>query len=68
MISIETDARIIRIILNIANREKHIEQLRQELSQQSQFVPYSAFQRIDRGFTGYITTEALYTFLKYYII
>ena len=36
---IETDARIIRLILNIAKREKHIEQLRQKLSQQSQFDP-----------------------------
>jgi len=63
MISLETNARIIRIILDIAAEELTLEITRQELTQHPHFVPYSVFQRIDRKCVGYIRVEDLKNFL-----
>ena len=67
MISIETEARMIKFILTIGKEDSAIEQLRQNLAQLSYFEPYSAFQRIDKSLSGFITVEDLEIFLLYYL-
>jgi len=68
MISLETDARLVRLILAISKEEKALEVVRQVLAQQSKFEPYAAFQRLDKKYRGYLTTSDLKTFLQYFFI
>ena len=65
MMSKETEARVARVIMTIAQEEKAIEVVRQVLAEQSQFEPYAAFQRLDRQYHGYITSSDLKRYLKY---
>jgi len=64
MVSIETEARIVRLIMEIAKEERGIEVVRQVLAEQPLFEPYAAFQRIDRHYRGYLTSGDLRHFLK----
>ncbi len=66
MMSIETEARVARLIMEIAAHERQIEEFRQALARLPAFEPYAAFQRLDRKYTGYVTAKDLKLFLMYH--
>lgn len=65
MLSQETESRLARLIMAIANEEKKVELARQALAEQHHFEPFAAFQRIDRKCHGFISTNDIRVFLKY---
>lgn len=65
MISIETEARVAKLLLVLAEGEKSVEITRQVLADQLEFNPYSLFKRIDRESKNYIDEFNVVDFLKY---
>ena len=59
MISIETEARLAKIFLSLAEGEKAVETIRQVLTQQLEFDAYNIFRNIDRNNKNYIDEYAL---------
>ena len=51
------------LLLEISKQEKQLEVLRQILSEQYDFEPYSAFQRLDVERKGFINTTDIQNFL-----
>jgi hypothetical protein len=64
MLSIETEARVAKLFLNLADGEKSVEIARQLLNDQLDFDPYLAFKRIDREGKNYIDEYNIIDFLK----
>lgn len=65
MLSIETEARIAKVFLNLADGEKTVEINRQVLADQLDFDPYNAFRRLDAENKNYIDEFNIVDFLKY---
>ena len=63
MQSVETEARLARLIITISEMERQIEINRQIVAEQPLFEPYAAFQRIDREGKDYITPTDLNKFM-----
>ena len=57
MLSIETKQKLKDLFLCFAEGEIGIEKIRQILAAIKEFEPYSAFKRIDRESSGYITSK-----------
>ena len=64
MISIETQARLAKLLLNMADGEKSVEVTRQVLSEQIDFDCYKAFKRLDRESKNYVDAYNIVDFLK----
>ena len=64
MISIETEARVAKILLAIADGETCSEAVRQRLAHQIDFDPYNIFRMIDKSFNNYIDEYDILSFLK----
>jgi len=64
MIGLQTELKLAQLLKNIADGEKEIEVVRQVLAEQPDFEPYTAFKRIDRDGSGYISTWELHNFLR----
>ena len=64
MLSLDTQGHLASLIMTIAREEKGLEVIRQVLSEQALFTPYTAFLRIDRSKRGFIDKEDLKNFLQ----
>lgn len=64
MLSVETKARLMSLLVAIAEGEISIEKQRKALGKLVKFEPYSAFQRIDRRRTGFIDSLDILNFLR----
>lgn len=64
MLSIETEARLAKLFLNIADGEKAVETSRQVLSEQLDFDPYQIFKKLDKESKNYIDEFNIVDFLK----
>jgi hypothetical protein len=64
MLSVETEARITKLLLNLADGEKAIQTTRQILSNERQFDPYLAFKRFDKENKNSIDEFNIVEFLK----
>lgn len=64
MISIETEARVAKIFLAMADGEKSCEVIRQGLSQQRDFDPFNIFRILDKSFKNYLDEYDILTFLR----
>jgi len=63
MLSLETESRLSRALLKIADHELQIENLRVRLAEERDFEPYTTFKRIDRDGKGWISTSDLINFM-----
>ena len=68
MLSIETETRLAKFFLNLAEGEKSVEITRQVLADQKEFDPYQTFIRLDKENKNYIDAFNVVDFLKYIII
>ena len=64
MLSIETEARVAKLFLNLAEGEKSVEINRQVLADQLDFDPYQAFKRLDTQGKNSIDEFDIVDFLK----
>jgi hypothetical protein len=64
MISIETQARVAKVFLNLADGEKAVEITRQVLADQISFDAYQTFKRLDKEGKNYIDSYNIVDFLK----
>lgn len=64
MLSIETEARVAKLFINLAEGEKSVEINRQVLADQIDFDPYTAFKRIDSRLKNSIDEFDIVDFLK----
>jgi hypothetical protein len=65
MLSLETDAKLCRLMMNIAEGEKTIELSRQMLAEEPLFETYAAFKRLDDDSKGFINSLDLKKFMWY---
>lgn len=65
MLSIETEARITKLLLALAEGEKSIEIIRQIICGKIDFDPLSAFKLLDKKNNNYLTENDIKFFLKY---
>jgi hypothetical protein len=68
MISFETQARVAKVFLNLADGEKAVDISRQVLAEQISFDPYKIFKRLDKESKNYIDSYNIVEYLKYYVI
>jgi hypothetical protein len=59
MISYDTKLKLKDLFVCLADEELGIEKLRQVLASIKEFEPYSAFKRIDRDDTGFLTSKKI---------
>ena len=64
MLSIETEARLAKLFLNIADGEKAVETSRQVLGEQLDFDPYQTFKKLDSESKNYVDEFNIVEFLK----
>ncbi len=64
MLSIETEARVAKLFLTLAEGERSVEITRQVLSEQHLFDPYSVFKRFDTQNKGRIDEFDIVDFLR----
>lgn len=64
MVSLETEARLARLMLFVGQQEHEIEQTRQAIARLPNFEPYACFQRLDRLEHGYLTATDLFHFYR----
>jgi hypothetical protein len=64
MLSIETEARLAKLFLNVADGEKAVEISRQVLGEQLDFDPYQVFKKLDTESKNYIDEFNIVDFLK----
>jgi hypothetical protein len=64
MLSIETEARLAKLFLNIADGEKAVEKSRQLLGDQLDFDPYQTFKKLDLESKNYVDEFNIVDFLK----
>lgn len=64
MLSIETEARVVKLFINLFEGEKAVELCRDNLAIQRDFDAYQIFQRIDRERKNYIDEYNVVDFLK----
>lgn len=64
MVSIESQARLAKLLLNVSDGEKAVEVTRQVLTEQLDFDCYKAFKRIDRESKNYVDSYNIVDFLK----
>lgn len=65
MLSVDTENQLINLIKTIGREEKEIENIRIKLATMDNFLPYSAFQRINRRLANYIINIDIEQFLQY---
>lgn len=68
MISIETEARIAKLLLTLADGEREVETIRQVLAKQLGFDAHSIFRVLDKNLKNSIDEYDIFSFLKYYYI
>ena len=66
MISIETEARIAKFLLTLADGEREVETIRQVLAKQLGFDAYNIFRVIGKNLKNNIDEYDIYSFLKYF--
>lgn len=64
MLSIETEARVAKMFLTLADGENLVELKRQALADQLDFDPYLAFKRFDMENKNYIDEFNIVNFMK----
>jgi len=64
MLSIETEARVAKLFLSLAEGERSVEINRQVLADQLDFEPYSVFKRLDTQGKNSVDEYDLVDFLK----
>jgi hypothetical protein len=65
MISIETEARIAKFLLTLADAEREVESIRQVLAKQLGFDAYNIFRVLDKSLKNNLDEYDVYSFLKY---
>jgi len=64
MLSIETEARVVKLFINLFEGEKSVELCRENLAVQRDFDAYQIFQRVDRERKNYVDEYNIVDFLK----
>lgn len=64
MLSIETEARVVKLFINLFEGEKSVECSRENLALQRDFDAYQIFQRVDRERKNYIDEYNIVDFFK----
>ena len=64
MLTIETETKVAKLLLNLAEGEKAVEIQREILANYKDFDPYLAFRRIDKENKTYIDAFNIIDFLK----
>ena len=64
MLSLETEARLVRLLMAIAHEELILDTLRENLIEIPEFEPYAAFQYLDKESHGFLTAHDLKSFLQ----
>ena len=64
MLSIETEARLAKLFLNIADGEKAVEKSRKLLGDQLDFDPSQTFKKLDLESKNYVDEFNIVDFLK----
>ena len=64
MLGHESETRLKRFLVAVGDGETDLEGARQRLCHIRDFAPHSAFQRIDRDGTNFVTSFELLTFLR----
>ena len=64
MLSIETEARVVKLFINLFEGEKTVELSRENLAIQRDFDAYQIFQRVDRERKNYVDEYNIVDFLK----
>jgi hypothetical protein len=65
MLSIETESRVAKLFLTLADGEKSVEINRRRLAEQHLFDPYSVFKRLDSQGKSRIDEFDIVDFLRY---
>lgn len=65
MLSVETETRVCKLLIGIADGENASEISRQILADQIEFDPYSCFRKLDMDGKGFISDIDISSFLKY---
>lgn len=63
MVGVETERNLAELLFGVADLERQVELARLSLCENRDFEPYSAFKRIDRLGTSFITPYDLRDFL-----
>ena len=64
MISIETEARIAKLLLTLSDGEREVETIRHVLAKQSGFDAYNIFRFLDKNLKNNIDEYDIFSFLK----
>ena len=64
MLSIETEARLAKVLAEIGRGEGRLELERQALTKENDYSPYACFLRIDRSHKGWVNSVDLLNFLR----
>lgn len=68
MLSIETEKRLAKLLLTLADGDKAVELNKQVLVDQHNFDPYSVFKRFDTQGKGRVNEFDLVDFLRYFFL
>ena len=64
MLGYESERRLKNFLVAVGDGERDLECARQRLCNISDFAPHSAFQRMDRDFSNFITSREIVNFLR----
>lgn len=64
MLGYESERRLKNFLVAVGDGERDLECARQRLCNISDFAPHSAFQRLDRDFSNFITSREIVNFLR----
>lgn len=64
MLSVETESRLAKVLVEIGRGEGNLEMERQYLAKEDDYSPYACFLRIDRAHKGWVNSIDILNFLK----
>ena len=64
MLSVETESRLAKVLVEIGRGEGNLEMERQYLAKEEDYSPYACFLRIDRAHKGWVNSIDILNFLK----
>jgi hypothetical protein len=64
MLGYESESRLKNLLVAVGDGERQLEAARQRLCSIRDFAPHSAFQRLDRDSSNYVTASELIAFLR----
>ena len=64
MLSVETERRLAKLLVEIGRGEGSLEMERQFLAKEEDYSPYACFLRIDRAHKGWVNSVDIHNFLR----